>query len=94
MSKNQESVDPDQALDHRAEQVEAIMLKIEEVLDLQDPRQNRFHQCINTIAMNFIAGDLDKCWEALQPIDQRMDIELLELEFRLNVDDSPGPESS
>ncbi|MGR3277276.1 hypothetical protein ACSYAD_19435 [Acaryochloris marina NIES-2412] len=87
MSKNQEPADPDKALDQRAEQVEAIMLKIEEVLDLHDPSQNRFHQCINTIAMNFIAGDLDKCLEALQPIDQQMDIELLEHEFRLNFED-------
>lgn len=87
MSKNQEPADPDQALELRAEQVEAIMLKIEEVLDLHDPSQNRFHQCINTIAMNFIAGDLDKCLEVLQPIDHQMDIELLEHELKLNLED-------
>lgn len=81
-----DSTDPDQGIDKRAEQVEAIMLKIEEVLDLKDPSHNRFHQCINTIATNFIAGDLDKCWVALQPIDRQMDIELLEHEFRLKKD--------
>ncbi|UJB73105.1 hypothetical protein HRE53_30800 (plasmid) [Acaryochloris sp. 'Moss Beach'] len=87
MRKNQDPTDPDQAMDRRAEQVEAIMLKIEEVLDLKDPRQNRLHQCINTIAMNYIDGDLEKCWEVLQPIDHQMDIELLEHELKLNLED-------
>ena len=87
MSQGQEPIDSDQVIEKRGEQAEIIMQKIEAVLDLNDPRQNYFHRCIDTIATYYIDGSLDKCWEALQPIDQQMDIELLEHEFTLDVED-------
>ncbi|MGR3280549.1 hypothetical protein ACSYAD_36455, partial [Acaryochloris marina NIES-2412] len=63
MSQDQESIDSDQEIDKRGEQAEIIMQKLEAVLDLNDPRQNCFHRCIDTIATYYIDGSLDKCWE-------------------------------
>ncbi|QUY46285.1 hypothetical protein [Acaryochloris marina] len=74
----------EQDIDARAAQVEAIMLKLEEVLDLDDPRQNRLHQCMDAIANQYIGGSIDKCWEVLQPLDQQIDIELLEHQLKLD----------
>lgn len=74
----------EQDIDARADQVEAIMQELEGVLDLDDPSQNRFHQCIDAIANQYIGGSIDKCWEVLQPLDQQIDIELLEHQLKLD----------
>lgn len=74
----------EQDIDARAAQVEAIILKAEAILDLDDPNQNRLHQCIDAIANQYIGGSIDKCWEVLQPLDQQIDIELLEHQLKLD----------
>lgn len=73
-----------QGIDARADQVEAIMHKIEAVLDLNDSSQNRLHQCMDAIANQYIGGTIDKCWEVLQPLDRQIDIELLEHQLKLD----------
>ena len=74
----------DHDINARADQVEAIMLKLEEILDLDVPNQNRLHQCIDAISNLYIGGSIDKGWEVLQPLDRQVDIELLDHQFKLD----------